>query len=100
MTSLSMKSRSVVLSQIRRFLDFEVWIVDKIELPFFFVPDFIRVNLRGASLGARNEPGITWTDHVSGRGTGQIKRRTIFPKICNQSWGIRGSSPCDDELSH
>ena len=31
---------------------------------------FIRFNLRGASLGAKAEWGVTWTGHSSGNGTG------------------------------
>jgi hypothetical protein len=57
---------------------------DPADLSFFFVAYFIRVNLQGESLGDKTERGMTWTDHSSGKGMGQAKRRILFDKFSDQ----------------
>ena len=52
--------------------------MDLTDLSFVFVAHFIRVNLRGASLEAKTERSITWTDESFGNGKGEAKRRILF----------------------
>jgi hypothetical protein len=52
--------------------------VDLTALSFVFVAHFIRVDLRGASLEAKTERSITWTDDSFGNGKRKAKRRILF----------------------
>ena len=48
------------------------------------------LHLRGASLGAKTERGITLTDHSFGNGMGEAKRRILCDKFSHHQSAARG----------